>query len=227
MSDALQAVAFDAYGTLFDVHSVASRAEQLFPGQGPALSQVWRERQIAYSRLRSMSDRWKPFGEVTRDALRMACALLRLPLSDEAERSLMNAYSSLSAFPENLPALRGFRELGLPLAILSNGDADMLDVAVASAGMDGLFEHVLSAQAVRRFKTAPEVYGMAPAALGVPAGRILFVSSNGWDACGAAWYGYRSFWINRTGAPAERLDATLAGTGHLLTDALAYARGVV
>src|SRR5690606_6736310 len=140
----VRAVVFDAYGTLFDVHSVASLAEQLFPGRGEALSQVWRQKQLEYSWLRAMSHRYKPFWDITRDALRFAAARLGLPLAPGLEVRLMNQYASLSAFPENLAALRGLRAAGLPLGILSNGNREMIEVSVRSAGMTGLFDHLLS-----------------------------------------------------------------------------------
>ena len=224
MADPIRAIAFDAYGTLFDVHAVTSLAERLFPGRGEALSLLWRERQLEYSRLRTLSDRYAPFWQVTGDALRFACRKLGLAADAAAEQALMDQYARLSAFPENLEALRALHAMGVPLAILSNGDPRMLAAAVRGAGMDGLFAHLLSADAVRRFKTAPEVYALAPAAFGVPAGQILFVSSNGWDACGAAWYGFESFWINRAGAPAEELGVAPAASGRLLTDVVAHVR---
>ena len=220
----LRGVVFDAYGTLFDVHSVASLAEQLFPGRGDALSQLWRQKQLEYSWLRSLSRRYKPFWDITRDALRYAAARLALPLAPGLEVRLMNQYASLSAFPENLPALRELKAAGLPLGILSNGNREMIEVSVRSAGMSGLFEHLLSSQSVETFKTADDLYALAPAAFGCRAREILFVSSNCWDAIGARWYGYTSFWINRAGAPLEQLDTEPDYTGNLLTDVVAVAR---
>ena len=220
----LRGVVFDAYGTLFDVHSVASLAEQLFPGRGDALSQLWRQKQLEYSWLRSLSRRYKPFWDITRDALRFAAARLALPLAPGLEVRLMNQYASLSAFPENLPALRELKAAGLPLGILSNGNREMIEVSVRSAGMSGLFEHLLSSQSVETFKTADDLYALAPAAFGCRAREILFVSSNCWDAIGARWYGYTSFWINRAGAPLEQLDTEPDYTGNLLTDVVAVAR---
>ena len=220
----LRGVVFDAYGTLFDVHSVASLAEQLFPGRGDALSQLWRQKQLEYSWLRSLSRRYKPFWDITRDALRFAAARLALPLAPGLEVRLMNQYASLSAFPENLPALRELKAAGLPLGILSNGNREMIEVSVRRAGMSGLFEHLLSSQSVETFKTADDLYALAPAAFGCRAREILFVSSNCWDAIGARWYGYTSFWINRAGAPLEQLDTEPDYTGNLLTDVVAVAR---
>ncbi len=218
-----KAVVFDAYGTLFDVHSVASLAEQLWPGRGDALSQAWRAKQLEYSWLRTMSGRYKPFWDVTRDALRHSAARLGLPLDAADETRLMNQYASLSAFPENLAALRALKAAGLPIGILTNGNRAMIDVSIRSAGMDGLFDHVLSSEQVESFKTGDRIYGLGPAAFGCPARRILFVSSNGWDAVASRWYGYTSFWINRGGLPPEQLDTEPDHTGRLLTDVVAVA----
>lgn len=220
----IKAIAFDAYGTLFDVYSVGALAEQLFPGRDAELTTLWRDKQIDYSRIRSLSGRHKPFWEITRDALEFSARKLGLDLGEAEGKRLMNQYACLSPFPENLAALRELKSLGLPLAILSNGTPAMLDIAVKSAGMTGLFDHILSVEAVGKFKTAPEAYQMGPDAFGLKATEILFVSSNCWDACGATWFGYRTFWINRSGAPLEVLDVTPSATGHRLTDVVAYLR---
>lgn len=215
----IKAVLFDAFGTLFDVHSVALRAEQLFPGQGPALSQAWRDKQIELSRLVSMSDEgahYLPFWELTRAALRHAAQRLGLALAAEAEAALMNEYRHLSAFPEVAQVLAALRQRGLPTGILSNGDPEMLDIATKSAGFTPLLGHVLSAHAVRRYKTDPAVYALGPQALGLPAAQILFVSSNGWDVLGATWYGYRTLWINRGNTPPEPIGPRPHHTGSTL-----------
>lgn len=219
---AIKAIAFDAYGTLFDVYSVGALAEQLFPGKGDALGNLWRVKQIDYTRLYTLSGRYRDFYEITRDALRMAARSLNLALDAATEQRLMNQYACLSAFPENLGALKELKALGIPLAILSNGTPQMLDIAVKSAGMADLFTHLLSVDAVKKFKTAPEAYQLGPEAFGLPAKNILFVSSNAWDACGASWFGYTTFWINRSGQPAEELHITPTATGRLLTDVLSF-----
>lgn len=218
----VRAIVFDAYGTLFDVYSVGALAEQLFNGQGAALAALWRDRQIDYTRIRTLSNRYVDFWQVTRDALRFAAARLSLPLDKAAEKALMNQYASLSAFSENLGALRQLKAMGMPLGILSNGTPQMLDIAIKSAGMHGLFDYVLSADAVRQYKTADAVYALGPAAFGVAAREMLFVSSNAWDACGATWFGYTTFWINRSGQPAEQLDVAPTATGRLLTDVVDF-----
>ena len=202
----LRAVVFDAYGTLFDVYSVGLLAEQLFPGQGNALSLLWRDKQIEYTRLTSMGGRYRPFWDLTRAGLRYAALRLNLPLDDAAEAQLMNQYRHLSAFPENHDVLRELKARGVPCAILSNGDPEMLGVAVKSAGFEPFLDHVLSVDAVKRYKTDPAAYALGPQAFGLPARQILFVSSNGWDAIGATWHGYTTLWVNRQNLPLEQLD---------------------
>lgn len=220
----IKAILFDAYGTLFDVHSVGLMAEQLFPGKGSEISALWRAKQIEYSHLRTLSSRYKNFWDLTRDALDFTLARLGLQPTTEQAEKLMNQYACLTAFPENLGALKSLKTLGLPLGILSNGTPRMLDIAIKSAGMGGLFDHVLSVEAVGQYKTAPAAYQLGPDALGLPAKQILFVSSNGWDAAGATWFGYTTYWINRGGHPAEHLDVQPTATGRLLTDVTEFVK---
>ncbi len=234
----IRAVLFDAYGTLFDVYSVALLAEQLFPSQGERLSILWRDKQIDYTRLVSMSGRavsaepvgrgsphYRPFWDLTRSALQAAAERLELPLTTEAEERLMNEYRHLSAFPENREVLTGLRERGLPTGILSNGDPEMLGVAVRSAGLSDLLTHVISVHETRRYKTDPAAYALGPATLKLPPREILFVSSNGWDAIGATWFGYTTLWVNRAGVPLERLGIAPTHTGSSLRDVLAVVGG--
>lgn len=218
----IQAIAFDAYGTLFDVYSISELAERYFPGFGDALAQKWRTSQIDYTRLRTMCSMYKPFWEITQDALVFVCRELKLELSLDAQNALMGQYARLQAFPENLDVLRRLRSDGLKLSILSNGTTPMLQSAVEAAGMHGLFSHLLSVESVRKFKTAPEAYQMGPDVFGVPAKNILFVSSNCWDACCATWFGYTTFWVNRLGAPLEELGVTPHGEGRTLQDLIEF-----
>ncbi|MBU1175521.1 MAG: haloacid dehalogenase type II [Alphaproteobacteria bacterium] len=222
MTRAIEAVAFDAYGTLFDVHSVGALAEAMFAGQGARLSAAWRVAQIDYTRLRTLSDRYEDFLKVTEDALVFASKTLGLDLDADRRARLMAQYDCLSAYPENVAVLGSLRRMGLKLAILSNGTPAMLDAVLANAGMQGLFDHVLSVDAIRRYKTAREAYDLGPAAFGYPPARIVFVSSNGWDVCGATWYGYRTFWVNRPGNALEELGVRPAGEGRDLNDLLAF-----
>jgi len=219
---AIKAIAFDAYGTIFDVHSIATLADRFVPGRGVALSAAWRVKQIDYTRLRTLSDRYAPFSKVTRDALTQVVRAMDLAIDDEQAEALMSEYDRLAVFADSAEALVRLKALGIPLAILSNGDPPMLAAIVANGGLDGTFDHLLSVDSVGRFKTAPEAYELGPKAFGCDADEILFVSSNCWDACGAAWYGYRSFWINRAGAPLEELDVVPAGTGRTMQDVVEY-----
>jgi 2-haloacid dehalogenase len=220
----LRAVLFDAYGTLFDVHSVALLAEQLFPGNGERLSQSWRDKQIEYTRLVSMSSpdgtRYRPFWELTRAALQWAAERLQLDLAAGAEDRLMNEYRHLSAYPEIREVLAALHRRGVPTGILSNGDPEMLAVAVKSSGFAEHLQHVISVHPVRRYKTDPAAYALGPAALHLPAREILFVSSNCWDAIGATWYGYTTLWVNRTGAPLDRLGTDPTHTARSLREVL-------
>jgi 2-haloacid dehalogenase len=217
-----KAVLFDVYGTLLDVYSVALRAEQMFPGEGDRLARLWRERQIEYSRLTSMSGRYRPFWELTRDALRFSAAALGLPLDLAGEDALMNEYRHLSAFPENRGVLQALAARGIRAGVLSNGDPEMLAISVRSAGLTELIDPILSVHAVRRYKTDPAAYALGPVALGLAAPEILFVSSNCWDAIGATWYGFTTLWINRAGAPLEQLGTAPTRTGQSLRDVLEF-----
>ncbi len=218
----LQAIIFDAYGTLFDVYSIGALAERLFPGKGVAVAELWRDKQIEYTRLRTLSNTYKPFWEVTQDALVFTCRRYGLDLTLDAQTQLMGQYAKLQAFSENLGVLQALKARGLKLAILSNGNPDMLNAAVQAAGMQGLFTQVLSVDSVQKFKTAPEAYQLGPDVLGIAARDSLFVSSNCWDVCGAAWFGYQTFWVNRANAPLEELGVTPNAQGRSLADLQNY-----
>jgi len=217
-----KAVLFDAFGTLFDVYSVSHAAEQLFPGRGEKLALLWRDKQIEYTRLLTMSNRYMPFWDITCAALRYAVQRFELPLDAAGESQLLNQYRHLSAFPENKAVLTELKKRGVPAGILSNGDPAMLAVAVRSAGFKDLLQHVLSIDAVKRYKTDPAAYALGPQALGLPARDILFVSSNCWDAIGATWYGYTTLWVNRQGAPLEELSTEPTRTGASLREVLSF-----
>ncbi|MAZ09685.1 MULTISPECIES: haloacid dehalogenase type II [unclassified Limnobacter] len=213
-------VLFDAYGTLFDVYSVSSTAEQIFPGQGATLSVLWRDKQIEYTRLRAMAGRYKPFWDITIDALRYACEALKLDLTEERQRRLLNVYSSLAAYPENRAVLQALKNRGIKTAILSNGNTEMLNVAVRGANFQDLLDAVLSVDSLQTFKIHSSVYQMGLNHFGVTAAETLFVSSNCWDACGATWFGLPTLWVNRAGLPLERLDVKPMAMGQNLNDVL-------
>ncbi len=213
----IKALVFDAYGTLFDVHSVIATCNEVFPEKGPAISRIWRAKQLEYSWLRTLMGRYEDFWKVTEAGLAYACKSLGLDCPPEARQRLMEAYLHLSPYPEVPEALRAVA--GYKRAILSNGAPRMLRAAVESAGLKGMFVRVLSVDAVRRFKPDPRVYALAPRALRVPKSAIGFVSSNFWDIAGAKAFGLHSFWVNRSGAPPEELglepDGTLSSLAEL------------
>jgi 2-haloacid dehalogenase len=198
----VQALVFDAYGTLYDVHSVIRLCESCYPGKGMQLSQLWRAKQLEYTWQRSLMRRYVPFSQVTREALGYSCAALGLDARQHME-ALMAEYLRLAPFPEVPAALE---RLPMKRAILSNGSPDLLDPLVRNSGLK--FDAVLSVDELRIFKPAPEVYELAVKRLRVPKEAVGFVSSNCWDALGAKSYGFRVYWINRTGAPVDALGFT-------------------
>jgi len=202
----IDALVFDAYGTLFDVHSVTALAEELVPGRGPALSQLWRAKQLEYSWLGSlMTSAAFPrvdFAGVTTEALDYALEALGIRLGAGDRSRLRNAYLTLAPFSDAAPALA--RLAPRPRWILSNGTLAMLVPLVRHAGFDGLVDGVLSVDAAGIYKPSPRVYRLAVDRLQLPAERIGFVSSNCWDAIGARAFGFSTFWINRANAPIDR-----------------------
>ncbi len=193
---------FDAYGTLFDVHSVVE-AGCLITSDPATLSATWRLKQLEYTWLRALMGRYEDFWAVTESALRYAIRRLGLTASEAQVRRLLEAYLSLACFPEVAGALE--RLAGRPRAILSNGAPAMLEAAVRSSGLGRHLQHVISVDAVKTYKPSPRVYALGPETLGVPAGELLFVSSNAWDVAGAKAFGYRAAWCNRGDAPEEEL----------------------
>jgi 2-haloacid dehalogenase len=200
-----KAFVFDAYGTLFDVHSVVE-AGRAVTGDPQALSTLWRQKQLEYTWLRALMGRYEDFWAVTEAALRWALGRLGIRAGETEIARLMEAYLSLATFPEVPDALAAMA--GTPLGILSNGSPKMLAAAVRSSGLEGQLAHILSVDAVRTYKPSPAVYELGTRAFGLPASDILFVSSNGWDVAGAKAFGYRVCWCNRLGAPTENLGVT-------------------
>lgn len=200
---------FDAYGTLFDV-AAAARAAAAEPGAGtwaprwPALSAHWRRKQLEYTWLRAVADAHLDFWQVTQDALDWA--LEAEGLDDPALRQrLLDLYHELAAFPEVPAVLEALKVQGLQVAILSNGAPKMLEAAARSAGIDGLLDAILSVEDVGVFKPHRSVYAMVGTRFATDPAEVAFVSSNGWDACAAAAFGFHAIWVNRDGAPMDRL----------------------
>ena len=223
----IRGVVFDAYGTLFDVYSIGALAEKLYPGQGAALSVLWRDKQIEYTRLICLSDpnpegsrHYQSFWDITRASLRYALERLGLAHTHANEDALMAQYAQLSPFPENLGVLQALRQRGVAAAILSNGSPEMLQSAVHSAGMSDLLGAVLSVDSVRQFKTTPASYQIVTDHFGFAPADVLFVSSNAWDALGATWFGFTTLWVNRQGLPPEAIGPAPHHTGRDLSEVL-------
>lgn len=200
-----QAFVFDAYGTLFDVHSVIT-ALQNVTAEAEAVSLQWRAKQLEYTWLRSLMGRYVDFWTVTEEALRFALKRYGVTVTKAQHAALLDAYLHLSAYPEIPATLAGLAPR--PCIILSNGSPAMLEAAVASSGLNGKFTHLLSADRIKIYKPDPRVYAMAPATLGIPREAIVFVSSNSFDVMGAKAFGLQVAWINRAQAPADTLGFT-------------------
>jgi 2-haloacid dehalogenase len=203
MKAKIEAVAFDAYGTLFDVHSVISTCNQVFPDQGPGLSQLWRTKQLEYTWLRSLMGRYDDFWQVTESALVFACRSLNLSCPPTTREKLMNAYLHLDPYPEVRDALQSLS--AYKLAILSNGSPRMLAAVVENTGLKHVFADVISVDEVKVYKPSPRVYELAPRRLKVAKEAIGFISSNHWDIVGAKSFGFWTCWINRQNAPEEEI----------------------
>jgi len=202
----IEACVFDAYGTLFDINSAAERSRGRLGDKAEKLSEIWRQKQLQYTWLRSLMGRYVDFWHVTGEALDYA--LEAVGLDDPMIRAeLMQHYLNIEAYPEVTAALRRLKDGGFKIAILSNGSPTMLVSAVKSAGLSTLIDATVSVHEVGTFKPHPSVYQLAVDRLKVPASAICFQSSNAWDAFAAAAFGFRVVWINRFGQPPERIPS--------------------
>ena len=220
-------IAFDAYGTLFDVYSMGALAEELFPGNGATLALMWRDRQIEYTRLVTMSDPspqgskyYLPFWDLTIRSLRYVCKRMNLELSSANEKRLMDQYAKLTGFADSLNVLKTIKEKGISTAILSNGSREMLATVVQSNGLESYLDKVVTIEDVRLFKTAPQAYELLLKAFPVQKQEVLFVSSNAWDALAAKWFGFDVFWVNRLGHPFEEVGEKPTYEGKSLSEVL-------
>ena len=215
----IEAFAFDAYGTLFDVFSVTALCEELFAGQGEKLAQLWRVKQLQYSQLRSLMGRHQDFWLVTKDALVYASKSLQLDLTGAKRDRLMEAYLTLAAFPDVRPGLEALKRSGRRLAILSNGEPRMLEAAAKSAGIDTLLDTIISVEEIKIFKVSPRAYYLGMERLQASRTTMGMVSSNSWDVNGASSVGLTTFWIQRTlGEPPEELGFAADKVVRAITD---------
>ena len=222
----ITALAFDAYGTLFDVFSVTALCEQLFPGKGNQLAQIWRAKQLQYSLMRSLMGRHRDFWGLTEDGMVFAAKNLSLDLTADKKRQLMEAYLSLAAFPDVKPGLEALKQQGVKLAILSNGEPKMLEAVAKSAGIRDLLDDIISVEEVKIYKPSPRVYNLAPERLKVANPELGFISANSWDINGAASAGLNTFWIQRSAAEVpEELGFQASAIVKAITDLAPLLRG--
>lgn len=200
----IAACVFDAYGTVFDVNAPVRRLTASLGDKAEPLTRLWRTRQLEYTWLRSLMQTYADFWQVTGEALDYALAALQI--ADPVLRArLMELYLAIDPWPDARPVLESLKAAGLPTAILSNGSPTMLTAAVDTSNFYALLDAVLSVDAVKTYKPAPQVYQLACTRFGLAPERIAFVSANGWDAAGAAQFGFTVFRLNRDGQPEERL----------------------
>lgn len=218
-----KAIAFDAF-PIFDPRPVFALAEQLFPGKGAELSNAWRTRQFEYQWLRALSGHYADFWQATEDALVFSGEMLKLDLTPDKRKQLMDAYLALKTWPDVPPALDSLKGAGIRLAFLSNATMQILEAGINNSRLEGIFEHVLSTDKIKTYKPNPRAYRMAIDAFGLKKEEILFVAFAGWDAAGAKSFGYTTFWVNRLSLPAERLGAMPDAVGQNLNDLVGFVK---
>ncbi len=204
----IHAICFDAFGTLIDISSINTFLEEQFPSMGEAISSTWRTKQIDYSRLRSLGKRYKPFGEITQDALRATLSSFNIHADQDLISKIMNQYLNCHAYPDTIQTLEG---LPIPCSIVTNGDRNFISPILSGAGIHSNNESLITSDQVEDFKIAPALYQHAyewaqSQGADSPA-EVLFVSANQWDAIGATWFGFTTCWINRSAQSPEELDA--------------------
>ena len=220
-SKGIKAIAFDGF-VIIDPRPVAMRAEELFPGQGARLMEVWRSRQFEYTWLRTLSRRYVDFRQVTQEALAFAATATKLDLTADKRDRLMQTFLELKAWPDVAPALRVLKGKGIRMAFLANPTAKMFDAVVRNSGLEGLLEEHLSTDRVQAYKPDPRAYQMGLDAFGLAREEIAFAASASWDAAGAKAFGYPTFWVNRTGQLGEELGVTPDATGVGMADLVKF-----
>ena len=218
---AIKAVAFDGF-PIIDPRPVFARVDELFPGKGRELSNAWRTRQFEYTWLRTLGGRYVDFWQITEESLVFAARTLAMDLSAGKRDQLMQTYLALKAWPDVAPALQQLKAAGIRMAFLSNLTDAMLDAVVKNSALEGFFEPHLSTDKVKAFKPDPRAYQMGLDAFKLRKEEIAFAAFAGWDAAGAKWFGYPTFWVNRSNAPVEELSATPDGMGSGLGDLVKF-----
>ena len=217
----IKAIAFDGF-PIIDARPVAARIEELFPGKGLELGNAWRTRQFEYTWLRTLGGHYADFWQITEQSLVFAARSLKIDVTADQRDQLMQTYLGLKAWPDVLPALKQLRDAGIRMALLSNLTDMMLDAAVKNSGLEGFLEGHLSTDKVRAFKPDPRAYQMGVDAFNMKKEEIVFAAFAGWDAAGARWFGYPTFWVNRLNTPVEELGVVPDGVGSGLGDLVKF-----
>ncbi|WP_417897730.1 haloacid dehalogenase type II [Bacillus haimaensis] len=200
----IKAYVFDVYGTLFDVHSVKEKCEELFPEKGESISLIWRKKQLEYFFMRQLMGDYEDFQKITKDALGYTLEEHHEEWSSHIEQTLISAYSHLTLYPEVVGVLKKLSKN--KIAIFSNGTPDMLDSLITNAGLTPHFDRIISVDEIKQYKPTPASYRYALKQLGVAREEVLFISSNGWDISGAKNFGFQTAWINRAKLPEEKFN---------------------
>jgi 2-haloacid dehalogenase len=220
----IKAIAFDGF-VITDARPVFAKVEEFFPGKGRALSEAWRTRLFEYTWLRTAGGHYVDFGQVALDSLIYACRASSVELSADQRLELMRTWITLKAWPDVAPALKQFKAAGIRMAFLANLTDTMMDAVVANSGLEGFFEPHLSTDRVKAFKPAPAAYQMGLDAFRLTREEIAFAAFAGWDAAGARWFGYPTFWVNRMNAPSEELSGVPDGIGPGMGDLVTFVLG--
>jgi 2-haloacid dehalogenase len=220
----IKAIAFDGF-PITDPRPVFAKVNEMFPEKGHALSEAWRTRLFEYTWLRTLGQRYADFWHVTEDSLVFAAKASGIDLSADQRAALMQTWLTLKAWPDVAPALKELKVAGIRMAFLANLTEKMLDAVVKNAGLEEFFEPHLSTDRVQAFKPDPRAYQMGPDAFKLRKEEIVFAAFAGWDAVGAKWFGYPTFWVNRMNMAAEELGVTPDGTGPGLADLVKFVLG--
>jgi 2-haloacid dehalogenase len=219
-----KAIAFDGF-PIIDPRPVAIRAEAMFPGHGAALMAAWRTRQFEYTWLRTLTQRYADFWQVTREALDVTAKERGLHLTPDGRDGLMQAFLELKTWPDVASALSTLKAHGVRMTFLANPTAAMLQAPIRNSGLDGLLEDPLSTDRVQVYKPHPRAYQMGLDAFGLDRSEIVFAASASWDAAGAKAFGYPSFWVNRANLPVEALGAVPDAVGSNMADLVRFVLG--
>lgn len=220
----IKAIAFDGF-PITDPRPVFAKAEEIFPDKGGALSEAWRTRLFEYTWLRTLGGRYVDFWHVAEASLIFAAKATNIDLNAAQRGTLMQTWLALRAWPDVLPSLKQLKAANIRMAFLANLTAPMLDAVVKNSALEGFFEPHLSTDRVKVFKPDPRTYQMGVDAFKLPKEEIAFAAFAGWDAAGAKWFGYPTFWVNRANTPIEELDATPDGIGEGMADLVKFVLG--